>query len=164
MATTTWAAIRANYCGSQTVKGKLEALTPSTCPERQFARSRANKPLREWADGATSAAFRQFEWSRSGDAVEPNVLDPAVILREEQATLTVAYPDMPMLYGGDVASMEDLIRADARQLRDALISPGNLPAGVLAVMPSIRAPERGDDIWFQEIVCELIYYEAQTLA
>ena len=164
MATTTWATMRAHYCGSQTQRGVLEALTPATSPERPFCRSRANKPLREWADGTTSAAFRQFEWSRTGDAVEPNVFLPDVILREEQATLTVAYPDMPMLYGGDVASMEDLIREDARKLRDALLSPGNLPAGVLAVMPSILAPERGDDIWFQEIVCELIYYEAQTLA
>ena len=163
MTTTTLALIRKNYCGSQTTRGVLEAITPSYSTDKPFARSRANKPLREWATGTSSAAFRQFEWYRTGDAADPNVLDPAERLTIERVTITIAYPELPMLYGPDVESIEDAIRADAKQLRDALLSPGNLIAGCQCVMPTIRPPERGLAIWFQDIDCEVTYFESQTL-
>ena len=164
--TTTWELIRTRYAGSHRARGVLEQLTPAHATEHPFERSRVrNKPLRRWADGKSSAQFRKFEWTRTGEAVEPLVLLPDVILRQEQATLTIAYPVMPALYGAeDLDSMEDMIRSDARQFRDALISPGNLPDGCCAVLPSILTPDRGDFIWFQEIACELTYYEDQSIA
>lgn len=163
--TTTFALIRANYCGSSLVRGLLEELLPTVAPDRGFERSRArNMPLREWADGKSSIQFRKFEWHRSSEANEPFVLLPDTIMRIERATLTVAYPAMPALYGpDDLDSMEDVIRADAAQLRDALISPGNLIAGCCAVLPVIEEPERNTLVWFQSIVCELTYYESQAL-
>lgn len=165
-ATTTWRAIRAHYAGTMTARGVLEGLTPTLAQDIAFERSRVrNKPLRRWADGKTSAQMRKFEWSRTSQATEPLVLLPDTIMRVEQATLTLAYPVMPALYGTeDLDSMEDLIRLDAAQLRDALISPGNLPDGVCAVLPTIAVPDRGDFIWFQEISCEVQYYESQTIA
>lgn len=163
--TTTHAIIRTKYCGSSSVRGVLEALTPALSTSQNFERSRVrNKLLADWADGTSSIQFRKFEWLRSGPAGEPLVLLPDVILRIEQATLTVAYPNMPALYGSDdLDSMEDLIRSDAKQLRDALISPGNLVSGCCAVLPTILEPQRDEKIWFQSIICELTYYESQTL-
>ena len=163
--TTTFGAIRARYCGSTTARGVLEALTPAVANEFPFERSSVrSKRLREWADGKASTQFRKFELVRSGDTFEPLVLLPDVIMRQEQATLTIAYPVGPALYGlDDLDSMEDLIRSDAHQLRDALLSPGNLLLGCNAVLPTISPPERNETIWFQDIVCELTYYESQTL-
>lgn len=164
-ATTTHALIRTRYCGSSSARGVLEALAPTLCSDRGFERSRVrNKLLADWADGSSSIQFRKFEWLRSGPAGEPLVLLPDVILRIELATVTVAYPALPALYGtDDMDSMEDLIRSDARQFRDALLSPGNLVSGCCAVLPTILEPLRNDAIWFQSIVCELTYYEGQTL-
>lgn len=161
MASTTSAAIRRQYCGSQSFKGVLERIVPTYCPNRLFQRSRVNAPLREWATNA-SASVRQFEWRRTGPATEPNILLPDEILRIEQVAVSVAYPDLRGLYGQDVESLEDLIRHDARQLRDALLDPGHLIDGCQAVMPTIEPPERGDEVWFQTIVCEVTYYEGQT--
>lgn len=163
--TTTHAIVRAKYCGSSSVRGVLEALTPTLVTDRGFERARPrNKLLIDWADGTSSIQFRKFEWLRTAPSVEPLVLLPDTILRVDQATVTVAYPVMPALYGtDDLDSMEDLIRSDARQFRDALLSPGNLVAGCCAVLPTIQEPQRGDKVWFQSIVCELTYYESQTL-
>ena len=165
-ATTTFALIRARYAGTATARGVLEDLTPTIVTDRGFERARPrSKALRDWADGKSSAQFRKYEWTRSGPATEPLVLLPDTILRIEQATLLVAYPIAPALYGdNDLDSMEDLIRSDARQLRDALIDPNNLVDGCCAVLPTIETPERNDLVWFQPIVCELTYYEGQTLA
>lgn len=161
---TTFALIRANYCGSGTARGLLEQIAPTLAADRGFERSRArNKLLRDWADGKSSAQFRKYEWLRTGEATEPEVLANP-LLRVEEATLTVAYPVLPGLYGADdLDSMEDLIRGDARQLRDVLLSPGNLITSCIAVVPRINPPERGELVWFQDLVCELTYYEAQTL-
>lgn len=163
--TTTLGAIRAQFCGSTTARGVLEALTPTVSSDRGFERSRVrNKTLRDWADGKSSIQFRKFDWLRTGAVTEPFVLLPDVIQRIEQVAVTIAYPNMPALYGtDDVDSMEDVIRADARQFRDALLSPGNLISGAIAVLPTIAEPERGEAVWFQEIRCEVQYYEAQTL-
>src|SRR6185295_12167294 len=98
--TTTAALLRVNYCGSSSKHGVLEAVTPTYATDRPFARSRVNKPLREWATGTSSAAFRAFEWRRTGDTENPNVLDPSSRLTIETYTITVAYPDLPLLYGG----------------------------------------------------------------
>lgn len=163
--TTTHATIRTKYAGSSAIRGVLEALQPTRSTDRGFERSRVrNKLLADWADGSTSAQFRKFEWLRTGPAAEPHVLLPDTILRIEEATVTIAYPVLPALYGADdMDSMEDMIRADARQFRDALLSPGNLVDGCCAVLPTILEPNRGDTIWFQSVVCELTYYESQTL-
>lgn len=163
--TTTHAAIRTKYCGSTSIRGVLEALNPALSSERGFERARPrNKLLADWADGSSSIQFRKFEWLRSAPSAEPLVLLPDTIMRVDQATVTVAYPTMPALYGtDDLDSMEDLIRSDARQFRDALLSPGNLVDGCCAVLPTIQEPQRGDKVWFQSIVCELTYYETQTL-
>lgn len=157
--------IRQNYGGTATVKGKVESIVPEFSPDKPFIRNRLFRMVREWADGKTSAAFRVFDIVRTGDANEPNILPPGTgdaILRMEEVTVTIAYPDLPMLYGDDPDSIEDTIRTDARQVRDALIDPGHLIAGCQAVMPNIKAPQRGNGIWFQDVVCEITYYEAQT--
>lgn len=161
---TTWDAIRLRYCGSTTARGRIEQITPTICSDKPFKRSpQRSKLLRDWADGTNSIQFRAFEWLRTGPAQEPETLsDPKLTV--EQATLTIAYPVMPSLYGtDDLDSMETLIRTDARLVRDVLLSPGNLVAQCHAVLPVIQQPERNERVWFQDIVCELIYYESQTL-
>jgi hypothetical protein len=161
---TTFAAIRQRYCGSIAVRGLIEDIVPRLSTDKPFMRSLVrNKPLRTWATGKNSSEFRKFEWLRTGEAEEPEVLaDP--MLRNEQATLTIAYPVQLGLYGpDDQDSMEDLIRSDAHQVRDVLLSGGNLLTDCIAVLPTIVEPERGEAVWFQPIVCKLIYFESQTL-
>lgn len=163
-AVVTFRLIRVHYAGTPTIRGLIEGITPTYASDRRFERSHVrNKRLRDWADGKGSIQFRKFEFTRAGPAVEPNVLLPDTILRYERALVTIAYPILPALYGSeDLDSMEDLIREDARQVRDVLLDPDNLQDGVSAVLPTILEPERDESVWFQGIDCELIYYEGQT--
>lgn len=163
MATTTWDLIRARFAGTTTARGVLEQLTPTLASDKPWRRAaRRNVAIRDWAKG-NSGEFRSYTWTRSGSAGEPEVF-ASEILRREEATLTVAYPILHALYGvEDDDSVESLIRGDARQLRDALLSPGNLISGLQAVLPVIQPPERGEKVWFQDITCTLVYFEAETL-
>ena len=156
--TTTFAAIRDNYI---TV---LEALTPTTKSEVPL-RCVKKAELREWAEkNATSAVLRKFD-IRRGDGTEPPFQDPSAIERNEDMVLTVAYPVANGLYGQDDRNdMEDLIRSDARQIRDAVVSSDNYLAGQsAALLETLPAPERDEKVWFQVFVFRLIYTEAQSL-
>ena len=166
MATTTWDLIRKQFVGSTTQRGVLETLTPSLVADKPFRRvPRRNVSLRKWAQGS-SVEFRAYEWRREGDVGEPEVF-AGEILRRETGVLTVAYPIKGGLaiYGDeDLDAVEALIRSDARQLRDALLSPGNVISGLHGIRPTIASLDRADDaVWFQDIVCEVIYQEAEAL-
>lgn len=163
MATTTWDLIRAQFAGTTTARGVLEGLTPTLASDKTFRRApRKNLEIRNWAQG-NSGEFRAYTWTRTGEAGEPEIF-ASEILRRETASLVVAYPMLLAYYGTeDLDSVESLIRGDARQLRDALLSPGNLISGLQAVLPTILPPERGEKVWFQELSCTLIYFEGETL-
>lgn len=161
--TTTFAAIRSQVIAS------LEGATPAAgltnypfryVPERSFS-------LREWAESASDQVFRKFDIVRVGDSTER---DPAVfsdeVGREEQMLITIAYPRLPSFYGDDgLLDMEDVIRRDARQVRDLLWSGSVIGAvsgwsGTKAT--SIAEPERDGDVWFQTVTATLLYCESAT--
>jgi hypothetical protein len=161
MANTTFEAIRINYAGSTKLRGLLEKLTPRSMANKGFVRLQdKNSLLRDWCgDKPTEIQFRKFEWKSTSDVTDYEVLSSPQ-LRTEYATLTVAYPVLSKLYGpDDLDSMESVIRADAVQLRDAILTPDNLIAGCEAAIPQIKALNRQGNVWFQEITVELIYYE-----
>jgi hypothetical protein len=160
---TTFKAIREHFCGSSTARGLIEALTPTLIADAPFTRSQRRVPLRDWADG-DSTCLRHFEWVSDSDVETIGAHGQDVRMVREFATLTVAYPTMPALAGADeMDALEDLIRSDAAQIFDCLFSPANLFADLYAVMPTILAPERGDDVTFQSFRVELQYREAMTL-
>ncbi|SRR6266540_702334 len=161
--TTTFGAIR------NQIVSVIEALTPATMnrAEDKFRRCPDKRQLLEtWAIAhASDGCFRKFDLRRSGDLTDPEVLDPSAIMRRELATLTMAYPVAPALYGpNDLDSMEDVIASDAQQVRDAVFSPGNLLTGQIASIVTIHDVDRADEsVWFQRFTLEIIYYHAQTL-
>ena len=161
--TTTFGAIR------NQIVTVVEALTPTLmnrledkfrrCPDKTMK-------LETWAlEHGIDSCFRKFDLRISGSVTDPEVLDPAVHRRTQSATLTMAYPVNPAMYGpNDLDSMEDVIASDAAQIRDAVFSPGNLLAGHLANMVTIEDVDREDDrVWFQRFTLSIIYYHAQTL-
>jgi hypothetical protein len=93
-------------------------------------------------------------------------MDPAGFMRNEQVTITLAYPLALGMFGcEDLDDVEDLIRADAKQIRDAIFSAGNYVTGQLAARP-LDLPETdrgGEGIWFQDLPFDVTYYEAQSL-
>lgn len=144
---------------------KICALTPTGGGGRLYRRSKKSARLREWTAVKTEAGFRAFEITRA-DSQEPPLLDPAAYLRSETVTVTVAYPLLFGIYGTeDTDEVENLIRADAAQIRDCLYSSGNYVDGQQAALPlPIPEPDRSsDEVWFQDITFTVLYYEAQTL-
>lgn len=159
MATTTdWSTIR------DQIITKIKAISPTLLAGFQFDEVPRNQGLRDYAARVGSAALRRFELRLDDTEPDPIVLDPAAYERNESATLLVAYPRELALYGqADVDDMEKVIRSDAAQLRDTIFSPGNYVAGQSLARPRRRAIEKGDAVWFQSFLVELVYTEAQSL-
>jgi hypothetical protein len=160
---TTFALIRASFCGTSTARGLIEALTPTLLADKPFTRSRRRQPLRAWAMGRSNC-LRHFEWVSEADVEVLGVHGQDSRMVREFATLTVAYPMLPAITGTDeIDAIEDLMRSDARQIHDCLFSPANLFADLYAVLPVIQAPERGEEVSFQSFRVEIQYREAMTL-
>lgn len=146
----------------------FEAATPSVLPTDKFNRCPdRDLTLVEWCvNNASDQCLRKFDIWRTSGTTDPNKLDPAEVQRtDEQLTITVAYPRLPRLYGTEgLASMDDVMRRDARQLRDLCMSGSSLISGWSGVTDvTIDPPNRDGEVWFQSIVITTNYCEAQTL-
>ena len=142
----------------------LEALTPATQGAR-FRRHQQRQPLRRWAPAHAGASLRTFEIERQSPKSDPPLHDPALVERQVTARLSVAYPVLPGAYGrGDLDDMADVIDADARQLRDAIYSPGALISGQLAAFVDVQPIDRTlDEIHFLDLMLDLRFFESQSL-
>lgn len=140
MSTTTFAAIRSQ------IETVMLALTPATASQLKFRRAPRREPLRDWASKNTGdRAVRKWELLR-GDQRDPLSLDPSEYACEIDGTLTVAYPTLLGIYGAnELDSLEDVIEADAHQIRDAIFSAGNYVAGLYCATVSIMGPDRTMD-------------------
>jgi hypothetical protein len=161
-ATTTLATIR------DAMITEIEALSPSSHADKLFRRGKKRKSIREWAanQNSGSAVFRRFEIVRTGEATDPPLMDPSAVERSEDVIITVAYPVLPALYGSDdLDDLEEIARADAKQIRDVVFASDNYVSGQLAAFVTIQPLDRGDeDVWFQDLVVNVRYYEAQSLS
>ena len=163
MATTTFATIRDNYYTL------IAAITPTvrTTDGYVFRKPPRRSMLRDWAlTVGTEAVFRKFEISRSGSAADqlPH-FDSDALQRRERARVTVAYHTAVAFYGEDeIDEMDDVMRSDARQIRDVLFDTGNYVSGQNAAIVTILPPDRARrGVWFQEFDVDFIYNEAQSL-
>lgn len=155
---TTWPTIR------DKIIDVIEALAPVSQASLPFRRAKRSRSVRDWSK--TTAVFRGFEVRRTEADLLEGPRDPTVILRSEAFVVAIGYPMTLGLYGiNDIDDMETLIRADARQVGDAVFSSGNYVTGQQAALPrGLPAIDRGDsDVWFQDLPFTAIYYEGQTL-
>jgi hypothetical protein len=158
--TTTYAAIRDEQIRL------LEALTPSSMSDKPFRRASKRDRLRKWAAKTPStAALRRFEISR-GPASDAPIVSTGASQTIEMVGITVAYPVLPSLYGSDeLDDLDEVMRADAAQIRDALFSIDSYIAGHSITRVEIEAPDRGlDTVWFQDFTATVAYTEARTWA
>lgn len=146
---------------------KIEALSPSSLADKPFRRAKKRLPIRDWAgqQNSGSAVLRRFEITRTGAAGDPPLMDPSTVERDEEIAITLAYPVLPALYGSDdMDDMEEIIRSDARQIRDAVYASTNYVSGQLAAFVTIQPIDSGNpNVWFQELAVMVKYYEAQSL-
>lgn len=147
------------------MKTVLEGLTPTKLTDKKYRRATRRVPLRELAlTNGGSGLLREFEITRDGVVQDPSILDPAMVMRVEDVTVTVAYPAQVALYGvEDLDSMEDIVRRDAAQLYDAIFNPDNYVTGQNGAIPEIGALERDGDVWFQTIRVRVHFNEAVTV-
>lgn len=161
--TTTITAVR------DAIASTVDALTPATHSDKLYRRSPRRYPLRVWAGEQTksSAAFRKYEIVRTGPAIDAPLMDPSAVERVEILTMTVAYPTLPGLYATGTEErdeMDEVIRQDARQLRDTIFKSSNYLAGQSAAFVTIQAPDLGDPLMtYQDLTIEVRYLEAQSL-
>ena len=151
----------------------IEALTPSgpsSAPsaktEALFRRARI-KRTRVGDQVPNSARFRQFDIfpPKGSKRRDVGVLDPGANQVERMLRVTVAYPNLPVLYG--VEELDDLFalaEADAVVLRDAIFSPGNLVAGQLdSTVTQDSLDQRDPALWLLDLDVRVQYYATQTL-
>lgn len=159
MATTTYAAI------ANVIETSINGITVGAIPASPFKRGDRNVDLRKYAvETGSSAVSRMWQLQRETATKSPFQHHAQVDVSQD-ATVVVAYY-VPQFRGSqDRDDVEDIIRADAALIHDALISPGILVSGWNAVfIEEIPAPEREEgDVWFQEIPIVLRYNAAQTL-
>lgn len=146
----------------------VNALTPTVISVPKFERAPKRYTIREWAleQNSGSATFRKYEIRRAGDDVDVGVQDPSARRVEETLMLTMAYPtNLVGIFGkDDLEDVEEIMRKDAKQIRDAVYSPGNYLDGVQSQVVTIAEPERDDEkIWFSVLLIRCLFQEAQTL-
>lgn len=149
------------------VRSVVTSLTPGSLSAQRFDRAPRRYPLRLWAvqQGASSATLRKFEVKRTGPREDPGVIDPTAYFVNRDLLLEVAYPALPALYGReDLDDLEDLVEADALQIRDALFSPTGLANDAhQETVVVVEELDRGDDdVWFQPFTLTVKYFSPQT--
>ncbi len=154
--TTTLAAIRTEMIRV------VEALTPDSHRNTQFVAHRSSD-LRSYAlNDAHSGIMRKFQIARNATGTDPLVRGPDTTERTELATLTVAYP--ANLMPDDVMALEDLIRADAVAIADALFAPDNYVDGQSACFVEMSSIDKSDAVWFMQLELTILFTEAQDLS
>lgn len=159
--TTTFDTIAENYYA------KFLLLTPRgglTDAGKKFDRSTRRQPLRVWASG-DSACLRKLELSQDRVIDDERILHPSTGERKVEATLTVAYPVLPALYGTrEIDDMNEVMDQDASHLRDTLIAPPNFVSGQNLCHVTSWDFDRGSDtVWFLVMHLEITFFETQTL-
>jgi hypothetical protein len=150
----------------------IEALSPQPEPlGRTFRRLKQPQSqrltLRKWSLTSGAGVFRIFDVVRAGEREDLGVQDPRATLARVPLLVTLAYPASPSLCGlSEYGELEDLIDADACQVRNAIYSVSALAdGGHQASDVTIRAPDRdGDQAWFQDLAVVATFYVAQTFA
>lgn len=146
----------------------IGALTPAIISSPKFERAPKKYPLRFWSleQNSGSAVFRKYEIRRASEDIDVGVQDPSARRVEETLSITIAYPvNLVGLFGRDDSEdVEEMMRRDAKIIRDAVYSPGNYLAGVQYQIPMIMEPERDDEkVWFSILNVRCLFQEAQTL-
>jgi hypothetical protein len=112
----------------------------------------------------TSEIFRRFEFLRGGEQEGTGFFAPDLREVIEPTTLVIAYPALREMYGADqFDDIEELIRADAKEVRELLYAPTNYVTGQTLCEVAIGEPERQGDLYLQPFTLTLHYYEAQDL-
>lgn len=155
--TTTITAIRDHYFAL------LRAATPASHTDRHFDHV-SQVQVQDWAKGAaTIEHFRKFEW-RGGAAEEGDLVAYNQVERIESVALTVYYPVLPEFYGRDgVDDLEEVIRRDARTIRDLLYAPSNYITGLQLCEVAIGQPQRSGAYYVMTLALSVHYYEAESL-
>jgi hypothetical protein len=156
--TTVLSSIIANY------RDAIEATPPTRLPNYPYRRTTRRMPIEDLVvANPGSGLLRHFEMRMVLGAVDSITLDPRQGLMIEPAELIVAYPTQVALYGKqDLDSMENIIRRDARQLHDILLSPGNYISGQNGALPGFGTVEQSRDVWLLRIPVMVHYFESQT--
>ncbi len=163
MATTSWAAIRANMVSV------IRAISPTTLSNVKFDLAPERYAIAKWAAQTGSGALRKFEltWESQDTEANKRVHPASQIQRNEKATITIAYPSLPALYGtAGLNSLGDVIREDAQLIYVSLVSPVNYLSGqhccaVDMEKPTVVSNKEGlETLRLQKLSVELIYDEA----
>lgn len=171
MATTTFATIRDQYCGTRgptAAVGKIPALTPTSRSDVKFERCPPRQRLRTFAAAGGSKVFRRFELYSKGWQEEAHH-EADVYRRIEQAELLIAYPATAVAWGLDeqldIADIQEEDIGGSGKIRDAIYGSGNYVTGQLEGSVSNVTYERPDDaiVWFTVCDITLRYYAAQSL-
>jgi hypothetical protein len=144
----------------------IAGLAPTMLRELAFERAPKNLPLRAAIqEEPTSPWFRRFDiWPVAASQTSSFFSTEAQeVVRTVVAT--VAYPLDLATYGrNDLVDVLSVVESDARQIRDAIFSPDNYLAGQTAAFVELNELDRAfADLWFQEFLIELHYYEAMSL-
>lgn len=155
--TTTWCDVRDG------IIAVLEALTPTLLGRLPFRHVHRAFTVRQFVDRSGSAAVRKFDLRRE-TVVQQLYHAARVAEQRERAVLTVAYPTVLALYGiKDHDELERVMRSDARQIRDAVISFTNWIPGQKGAWLDVLPTKRAAGAWFQEYEIRAEFLESMNI-
>jgi hypothetical protein len=136
---TTGAAIRASMITA------MRALVPAQLAQHPYtaAREEVVDGFRKWAEQNPAAAMRRFSIRDVGRGVAPGFEDNVLEHVERAWECVVAYPLRELgLFGADAGrSLEDVMDADAKQVKFAIGTPGFQTLGISSACVINDPPE-----------------------
>ena len=146
----------------------ITALTPTALPSNNVGfveNPKPNAPLRSWARlEAGKKVVRVFDIETNGRRQDLHIQFPEATLCEQPLLVTVAYAtEHKEIYGITTRrGFEDVIAADAQQIRNALwLGSSLVGAGHQANKADIERVDRGNAVvWFLEISVLARFYVA----
>lgn len=164
--TTTFKAIR------NTIYAELREITPATRADILLERHPGEylDDLRTWALRVGTTSFRKLEMV-AGEEVDAPWCDPTAKEVRVRATLTVAYPRAPGVYGlgnldqdSGFTVIEDVIEEDAKLISDKIFSAANYVAGQSTTLVTIMPTDRSNEgVYFKEFDLDITFTKAQSL-
>lgn len=144
------------------LSSRIRAITPGVLADRPFDILPAKYEATSWSAKGSSDLLRKVVFRRA-TVVDAHRLMAESIERNEVVTLTVLYPaSLPALYGvTDLDELERVMRLDAAQLRELLVSTSFHLSGHYTSTVSIQRPTTTGTVWTQPLQLTLTYEETR---
>ena len=147
----------------------IRGLTPALLDDVAFRIMSTRRDFEEWSETNPAASFRRYQIRDVGEYEPPTISNTDVEMLTTELELTMSYPmDLSGAYADstvppdDRQDVEDLMRQDMHQIRDAIGINGsaNYATGQIVAREQSLTIEDGESVIFLTMPFETIFYRS----